>query len=70
MAVKGLKDIIRLVPMVQRSPQSLLWMTYDREADVLYVNFRKPSVADDSELSDDDVILRYAEKELIGYTVL
>jgi len=70
MAVKGLKDIIRLVPMVQRSPQSLLWMTYDREADVLYVNFRKPSVADDSELSDDDVILRYADKELIGYTVL
>ena len=28
-------------------------------ADALYVNFKKPSHADDSELTDDDVIIRY-----------
>jgi len=28
------------------------WLAYDEEADVLYVNFKKPSHADDSELMD------------------
>jgi len=70
MALHELKDYIKLIPAVLRSPQKLLWMSYDTEADVLYVNFRKPSIATDSELSDDDIILRYDGEELIGLTVL
>ena len=35
------------------------WRAYDKEADVLYINFKKPSHADDSGLTDDDVIIRY-----------
>lgn len=42
----------------------------DREADVLYINFKKPSHATDSELTDDDVIIRYENDEVIGLTVL
>ncbi|HEY4597119.1 MAG TPA: DUF2283 domain-containing protein [Thermoanaerobaculia bacterium] len=45
-------------------------MSYDREADVVYVNFKKPSHATDSELTDDDVILRYEGDDLIGLTIL
>ena len=30
-----------------------LWSSYHVEADVLYVNFKKPSQATDSELTDD-----------------
>ena len=41
-------------------------MSYDAEADVLYVNFKKPSEATDSELTDDDVIIRYEGEEVIG----
>jgi uncharacterized protein YuzE len=38
---------------------------------VLYVNFQRPSVAADSDLTDDDVIIRYDENgEVIGYTIL
>jgi uncharacterized protein YuzE len=47
-----------------------LWSSYDEEADVLYVNFKKPSHATDSELTEDDVIVRYAGEEVIGVTIL
>ncbi|RIK39042.1 MAG: hypothetical protein DCC55_19280 [Chloroflexi bacterium] len=47
-----------------------MWLSYDAEADVLYINFRKPSTATDSELTDDDVIIRYDGDEVVGYTVL
>ena len=47
-----------------------IWYSYDQEADVLYLNFKKPSHADDSELTDDDVIIRYEKGEIIGITVL
>lgn len=33
--------------------------SYDEEADVLYLNFKKPNHADNSELLDNDVIVRY-----------
>ena len=34
------------------------------------MNFKKPSHADDSMLTDDDVIVRYENGEIIGITVL
>ena len=61
---------IHLVPAVKHSPKHYLWSSYDAEADVLYVNFKKPSHADDSELTDDDVIIRYEQGEVIGLTIL
>ena len=42
---------------------------YDEKADVLYISFGKPKAADDGIL-DNDVILRYKKKELIGITVI
>ena len=41
---------IHLIPAVKHLPKHYLWSSYDAEADVLYVNFKKPSHADDSEL--------------------
>ncbi len=52
------------------SPQRVLWLSYDQEADTLYVNFKKPSHATDSDLTDDDVIVRYEGEEVIGLTIL
>ena len=34
------------------------------------VNFKKPSHADDSELTDDDVIIRYEQGQVVGLTIL
>ncbi|HPJ30584.1 MAG TPA: DUF2283 domain-containing protein [Methanothrix sp.] len=47
-----------------------IWVDYDEEADVLYVSFKKPSHADDSELTDDDVIIRREKGEVVGMTFL
>lgn len=66
----ALDPYVRLFPEISRSPGQSVWMTYDAEADVLYINFRKPGEADDSELTDDDVIIRYQGDEIIGYTIL
>jgi uncharacterized protein YuzE len=48
----------------------MVWMSYDAEADTLYVNYKKPSYGTDSELTDDDVIVRYEGEEVVGYTIL
>lgn len=47
-----------------------MWYGYDGEADVLYLNFKKSSHADDSELTDDDMIIRYEGGGAVGVTVL
>jgi uncharacterized protein YuzE len=61
---------LKLVPAVKLTPRSYLWTSYDAEADTLYINFKKPSHATDSELTKDDVIVRYEGEEIVGLTVL
>lgn len=50
-------------------PHERIWTSHDKEADVLYINFKKPSHVDDSELMDD-IIIRYEKGEIVGITVL
>ncbi|HLC14852.1 MAG TPA: DUF2283 domain-containing protein [Thermodesulfovibrionia bacterium] len=66
----SIQDYMNLIPIVKQSPQSYLWSSYDAEADVLYINFKKPGYATDSELLDNDVIIRYENDTVIGITIL
>ena len=43
---------------------------YDPEGDVLYINFGEPKPADESTLTNDDVIIRYREGKIVGMTIL
>jgi uncharacterized protein YuzE len=70
MAPTAVAEYLRLVPTVLGTPHRFLWSSYDAEADVLYINFKKPANATDSELTDEDVIVRYEGEEVIGLTVL
>jgi len=70
MAVAAVQEYLKLVPALKATPGGYLWSSYDAEADVLYINFKKPSHATDSELTDEDVIVRYEGEEVIGLTVL
>jgi uncharacterized protein YuzE len=70
MATANVTDYLNLVPALLRAPHRAIWSSYDAEADVLYINFKKPSVASESELTDEGVILRYEGDELIGLTIL
>jgi uncharacterized protein YuzE len=69
-AVTEIQNYLKLLPNVRQAPQNSVWMSYDQEADVLYVNYRKPSVATDSEITQDDVIVRYEGEEVVGLTIL
>ena len=60
----------KFLPKLKESREGLVWMSYDAGADTLYVNYKKPSHATDSELTDDDVIVRYEGEEVVGYTIL
>lgn len=70
MAAVEVKKILNLVPELLEVPYSRIWTSYDKEADVLYINFKKPSHADDSEITDDDIIIRYQKGEIVGITIL
>ena len=70
MTIEMVERYLKIIPAVQSAPQQYLWSSYDAEADVLYINFKKSSHATDSELIDDDIILRYEGKEIIGLTIL
>lgn len=65
-----LKRIVDLTPELLHMPSGRMWTSYDQEADVLYINFKKPSHAEDSELLENDVLVRYEQGEVVGITVL
>ena len=70
MAALDVADSLKLASVARRAPNGHLWSTYDAEADTLYINFKRPSHATDSELTDDDVIVRYEGDEVVGLTIL
>jgi uncharacterized protein YuzE len=70
MVAAEVESMLTLVPRLLQIPHKRMWVAYDEEADVLYVNFKKPSHADDSELTDDDIIIRYEKEQVVGITIL
>lgn len=62
--------IIQAVPSLVNFPTNKYWVDYDREADVLYISFERPQAATDTRETEDGVLLRYRDRELVGVTVL
>lgn len=65
-------DYLKLIPVLKTLPKRAFQMVYDYEADVLYIDFYNPPCSsDDSELTDNDILIRYDEKdEIVGFTIL
>lgn len=63
-----LNEIRSLLPYFLKHKN--VWANYDEGADTLYLHFKKPNHADHSEMTDDDVIIRYENNEIIGLTYL
>ena len=59
-------DLVRLAKL----GNSKLWVDYDKEADVLYVNFEGPKKADDARQGEDGIIRRTRKNKLVGLTIL
>lgn len=45
-------------------------LNYDAESDVLYINFDPPHDADDSDITDEGVIIRLRNNRIVGLTIL
>lgn len=55
--------------MLKLSTQHV-WLDYDREADVLYMSFRKPQRATITVELDDDILVRKDGKTIVGLTIM
>ena len=65
--IKLLAPVLKWSQMLSRS----LDVSYDREADVLYISFGKPQKAHDSDFINEDIIVRQDKQgHPLGYTIL
>jgi uncharacterized protein YuzE len=64
------EPILRALPYLTRFPSRRFWIDYDQEADVLYISFKRPQNATDSKMSEEGILYRYRDEELVGLTIL
>ncbi len=69
-ASQMVESITQAVPLLLKFPERRFWVDYDAEADVLYISFRRPQQATDTEMTEDGILLRYRGEELVGITIL
>lgn len=65
-----IKVIFKATPHLLKFPKERMWIDYDKEADVLYINFKKPQKATDSEMLKSGILIRYRGNEVVGLTIL
>lgn len=74
MSVKKTSDFISkcigMASEMVKLPAQHIWIDYDKEADVLYMSFRKPQRAAKTIETDDDILIRKDGKEIVGLTIL
>ena len=63
-----LKEFSSALPYLLR--HKTVWSNYDEQADTLYLHFKKPNHADHTEMTDDEIIIRSENNEVIGLTIL
>lgn len=51
-------------------PMEHFSVCYDREADALYISFRRPQKATDTRVTAEGLLLRYHGEKLVGITIL
>jgi len=61
---------VALAMEMLKLPAQHMWLDYDKEADVLYVSFRKPQRASETIELDDDILVRKDGKNIVGLTIL
>ncbi len=67
---RAIKEAFHALPHLKRFPSHHMWIDYDEGADVVYISFERPQQATNSVLRDDNVLLRYRGKRLVGLTII
>jgi len=63
------KNCLNLASDIVRFSFERTWVDYDKEADVLYLSFRKPQRASKT-IETDDILIRKDGNEIVGITIL
>jgi uncharacterized protein YuzE len=63
-------NCVALATKVLKLPAQHVWLDYDKEADVLYMSFRKPQRATETVELRDDILIRKDGKDIVGLTIL
>ncbi len=67
---KDYSRILQAVSQLVHFPAKQMWIDYDEEADVLYISFRRPQRATDSEMREDGIIVHRRGMQIVGLTIL
>ncbi len=65
-----ISNCIAMATDMLKLPLQHVWLDYDREADVLYMSFRKPQGATTTIEVDEDILIRKDGKNIVGLTIL
>lgn len=68
METAELNEIKNILPYFLKHKN--VWASYDDEVEVLYLHFKKPNNADNSEMTEDEIIIRYENNDIIGLTIM
>ncbi|MEW6003164.1 MAG: DUF2283 domain-containing protein [Nitrospirota bacterium] len=64
-----IKACLSLASGIIKLPIEHLWIDYDKDADVLYLSFRKPQRAKKT-IETDDILIRKDGNKIVGITIL
>lgn len=65
-----IKTCLALSSDIMKLPAEHMWIDYDKEADVLYLSFRKPQRAKKTVEADNDILIRKDGNKIVGITIL
>jgi uncharacterized protein YuzE len=65
-----IESVTQAVPLLLKFPERRFKVDYDSDADVLYISFRHPQQATDTEMTNEGILLRFKADELVGITIL
>ena len=66
MALAEINEFLKIVPAVKKAPFNIFGQRTIPRLTPSTINFKKPSHASDSEITDDDIVIRYENGEVIG----
>lgn len=65
-----ISNCIAIAADMLKLPTQHMWLDYDREADVLYISFRRPQRATSTAELNDDILIRKDGKNIVGLTIM
>ena len=64
------EEVIDAIPSILKIHATEFSMDYDKDADVLYISFKRPQNATDTDILDNGILVRYRNHEIVGITVI